>query len=72
MRRRVGWWAPGVLLAVVLFPVVLFLVVVRLHPGGFRAGRGVDDVGQLLLRQQQDRSRGDPERGDALPQTAPG
>jgi len=48
MRRRVGWWEPGVLLAVVLFLVVLFLVVVRLHPGGAKAGRGVDDVGQLL------------------------
>jgi len=37
-----------VLLAVVLFLVVLCLVVVRLHPGGTRAGRGVDDLGQLL------------------------
>ena len=43
MQRRVGWWAPGVLLA-----VVLFLAVVRLHPGGVKAGRAVDDVGQLL------------------------
>jgi len=43
MRRRVGWSAPGVLLA-----VVLFLAVVRLHPGGVKAGRAVDDVGQLL------------------------
>jgi diguanylate cyclase (GGDEF)-like protein len=48
MRRRVGWWAPGVLLAVVLVLVVLFLVVVRFHPGGVKAGRAVDDVGQLL------------------------
>ena len=43
IRRRVGWWAPAVLLA-----VVLFLVVVRTHPGGARSGRAVDDVGQLL------------------------
>ncbi len=31
-----------------LLAVVLFLVVVRAHPGGARAGRAVDDVGQLL------------------------
>jgi hypothetical protein len=28
--------------------VVVFLVVVRVHPGGARAGRAVDDLGQLV------------------------
>ena len=43
MRRRVLWSMSGVLIA-----VAAFVIVVRLHPGGIRVGRAVDDLGQLL------------------------
>lgn len=43
-RRRVGG---RLLTAAVLAAVVLFLLVLRLHPGGALAGRWIDDLGQL-------------------------
>jgi diguanylate cyclase (GGDEF)-like protein len=48
MRRRT-YAPPAVVLSVgALGAVALFLVVVRLHPGGPVAARGIDDIGQLL------------------------
>jgi diguanylate cyclase (GGDEF)-like protein len=48
MRRWAKHSATAVLCALALVAVVLFLVVVRLPPGGLVVGRAIDDVGQLL------------------------
>ncbi len=43
MRHRVHLPVMAVFAA-----AAVFVVVVRLHPGGIHAGRAIDDIGQLL------------------------